>query len=113
MIDRGRLRLMITRRRLNGASSGQSFGESRLIFAGGSAASEVEDSFSMEHTAEADLFGFAGDREIHFADAEELEREHPVAEVMKHENEIVMVLECLDLHARPALSNLRATPHGA
>ena len=57
----------------------------------------------MEHTAEADLFGFAGDREIHFADAEELEREHPIAKVVEHEDEVVMVLECLDLHARHRL----------
>ena len=67
LIARGRLRLMITRRRLSGASSGcephgqLSFGESRLISAGGSGfASEFEETFSMEHTAEADLFGFAG-----------------------------------------------------
>ena len=57
---------MISRRTFNGAISGQSFGERRLIsggFASGAAttAGEVEDSFSMEHTANADFFGFAGD----------------------------------------------------
>lgn len=54
----------------------------------------------MEDAAEADFLGFAGDREIHFADAEELEREHPVAEVVKKEGEVVVVLERLNLHAR-------------
>ena len=54
----------------------------------------------MEHTAEADFLGFAGDREIHFADAEELERQHPVAKVVKEKGEIVVMLERLNLHAR-------------
>jgi PII-like signaling protein len=54
----------------------------------------------MEDAAEADFLGFAGDREIHFADAEELEREHPVAKVVKEKGKVVVVLERLNLHAR-------------
>ena len=54
----------------------------------------------MEDAAEADFLGFAGDREIHFADAEELERQHPVAKVVKEKGEVVVVLERLNLHAR-------------
>ncbi|MND01202.1 hypothetical protein D3C83_200970 [compost metagenome] len=50
---------MMTRRRVSGQSSGQSVGLRRLI--SGNAPGEFEDAFSMEHTAEADLFGFAGD----------------------------------------------------
>ena len=54
----------------------------------------------MEDAAEADFLGFAGDREIHFANAEELERQHPVAKVVKEKGEIVVMLERLNLHAR-------------
>jgi hypothetical protein len=57
----------------------------------------------MEDAAEADFLGFAGDREIHCANAEELEREHPVAKVVKEKGEVVVVLERLNLHARHRL----------
>src|SRR5688500_16743888 len=96
---------MMTRRNVSGASSGQSFGASRLISAGGFAsgaatgfAGEFVEDFPMEHTAEVDRVGVASNREINFANTEELQDEHPVAEIVKHEDQVVVMLERLNLH---------------
>jgi len=54
----------------------------------------------MEDAAEADFLGGSGDREIHFTRTHELEHQHPVAQIVEHEDQIVVVLERLAFHAR-------------
>ena len=54
----------------------------------------------MEHAANADFLGGSGDAVIDLAHTHELERLHPVAQVVKHEHEVVVVLEGLAFHAR-------------
>ena len=57
----------------------------------------------MEHAAEADLLGLARDRVVNLPRPHHLERLHPVAQVVEHEHEVVVVLEGLALHARDRL----------
>ena len=54
----------------------------------------------MEDTADADFFGCSCDRVIHFTHAHELERLHPVAQIVEHEDEVIVSLESLAFHAR-------------
>jgi len=54
----------------------------------------------MEHAADADLLRPARDRVVNLPPSHELERLHPVTQVVEHEDEVVVVLEGLALHAR-------------
>ena len=54
----------------------------------------------MEHAANADFLGGSGDAVIDLAHTHELERLHPVAQIVKHEHEVVVMLEGLAFHAR-------------
>ena len=52
----------------------------------------------MEDAANAEFFGGSCDGVIDLAHAHELEHLHPVAQVMEHEDEVIVVLEGLALH---------------
>ena len=54
----------------------------------------------MEHAANADFLGGSGDAVIDLTHTHELERLHPVAQIVKHEHEVVVMLEGLAFHAR-------------
>jgi len=54
----------------------------------------------MEDAADAEFFGGSCDGVIDLAHSHELEHLHPVAQVMKHEDEVVVMLESLALHFR-------------
>ena len=54
----------------------------------------------MEDTADADFLGGSCDRVIHLTHAHELKRLHPVAQIVEHEHEVVVMLESLAFHAR-------------
>ena len=54
----------------------------------------------MEHAADADLLRLARDRVVNLPHPHELERLHPVPQIVEHEDEVVVVLEGLALHAR-------------
>ena len=53
----------------------------------------------MDDAAEADFFGSAGDGVVNLADPHQLECLHPVAQVVEHEDEVVVVFEGLAFHA--------------
>ena len=54
----------------------------------------------MEHAAEADLLRSARDRVVNFPHTHELERLHPVPQIVEHEDKVVVVLERLAFHPR-------------
>ena len=54
----------------------------------------------MEHAANADFLGGSGDAVIDLAHTHQLQCLHPVAQIVKHEHEVVVVLESLAFHAR-------------
>ena len=45
------------------------------------------------------FLGFAADGIIHFPHADELESQHPVAEIVEEKDNVIVVLECLAFHA--------------
>lgn len=53
----------------------------------------------MDDTAEADFFGSAGDGVVNLSDPHQLKCLHPVAQVVEHEDEVVVVFERLAFHA--------------
>lgn len=52
----------------------------------------------MENPPDADLLRCPRDGVIDLPDPEQLQRQHPVAQVVEHEDQVVVVLEGLDLH---------------
>ena len=60
----------------------------------------------MEHAAEADLLRSARDRVVNFPHTHELERLHPVPQIVEHEDKVVVVLERLAFHAGDRLQFL-------
>ena len=52
----------------------------------------------MDDAAEADFVGSAVDRVVNLTHAHQLEHLHPVPQVVEHEHEVVVVLECLAFH---------------
>ena len=53
----------------------------------------------MEHAANADFLGGSGDAVIDLAHTHQLQCLHPVAKIVKHEHEVVVMLEGLAFHA--------------
>ncbi len=54
----------------------------------------------IDDSSYSDFLGFAADAEIDLHDLEQLQHAQPVADVLEHEHEVVVVLECLKLHLR-------------
>src|SRR2546426_7619115 len=54
----------------------------------------------IDDSSYSDLLGFAADAEIDLRDLEQLQHAQPVADVLEHEHQVVVVLECLKLHLR-------------
>lgn len=52
----------------------------------------------MDDAAEADFVSSAVDRVVNLAHPHELEHLHPIAQVMEHEHEVIVVLERLAFH---------------
>ncbi len=52
----------------------------------------------MEDAADAEFFGGSCDRVVDFAHTHELEHLHPIAQVMEHEDKVIVVLKGLALH---------------
>ena len=52
----------------------------------------------MDDAAEADFVGSAVDRVVNLTHPHQLEHLHPVPQVVEHEHEVVVVLECLAFH---------------
>jgi len=61
----------------------------------------------MEDAADADFLCGSCDRVIHFPHAHQLERLHPIAQVVEHEDEVVVMLERLAFHAGDRFQILR------
>ena len=91
----------MTSRRLRGFNSGQSDCGlcSGCLFILKSAFSELDQSIASEHAANADFLGFASDRVINLLHAQELQDQHPVAEIVEHEDQVIVVLERLAFHS--------------
>ena len=66
----------------------------------------------MEDAADAELFGGSCDGVIHLAHAHELKHLHPVAQVMEHEDEVIVVLEGLVGIEVEAITNQRIALRG-
>src|SRR5882724_85579 len=52
----------------------------------------------IDDSSYSDLLGFAADVEIDLRDLEQLQHAQPVADVLEHEHEVVVVLEGLQFH---------------
>src|SRR6266700_7726330 len=52
----------------------------------------------IDDSSYSDLLGFAADAEIYLRDLEQLQHAQPVADVLEHEHEVLVALECLKLH---------------